>query len=81
VALSSNVSMLLVVLQALFVTRGQLRTHRTLGVFAAAYGGLVFLMGLVVSVAAPAARVHAGSMTTEQASLVALYNLTAPAPV
>ena len=68
--------MLLIVTQASLVASGRVAAHRRFGVAVGSYGIGVLLVGLLVSVAAPIARVHAGQMKPAQAALVALFNLT-----
>jgi hypothetical protein len=71
-----SIWVLVLVAQAAVVVAGNVRLHRQLGNAAMAYGALVFLVGLVVSVGAPALRVRAGQFPLEVGGLVVLYNLT-----
>jgi len=64
------------VAQAAAVAAGNIRLHRRLGVAGMSYGALVFLIGLLVSVGAPAARVRSGLYGLEVGGIVTLYNLT-----
>jgi hypothetical protein len=66
---------LILVAQAAVVARGHVRMHRQIGTVALAYGALVFAVGLVVSVGAPALRVRAGQFPIEVGGVVVLYNL------
>src|SRR5262249_41055094 len=50
--------------------------HRRVGQVGIAYGALVLLMGLVVSVAMPVIRVHANQLPPDRGAMVVLYNLT-----
>jgi len=68
--------MLLLLVQSILATRGAVRAHRALGAAGMGYGAVVLCVGAWVSVAAPAARVHAGQLALEIAGLVVLYNLT-----
>jgi hypothetical protein len=65
----------LLALQASLAASGRIALHRRIGGFGAAYGALLFCVGLVVSVGAPALRVRAGQQTTDAAAMVVLYNL------
>jgi hypothetical protein len=71
-----SVWVLILVAQAAVVVRGHLRLHRQLGTVGMIYGALVFAVGLVVSVGAPALRVRAGQFPIELGGIVVLYNLT-----
>jgi len=67
---------LVLVAQACVVAAGNVRLHRRIGTWAMIYGGIVFAVGLAVSVGAPAVRVRAGQFPLEVGGLVVLYNLT-----
>jgi hypothetical protein len=67
---------LVLVAQAAAVVRGRIRLHRQLGALGMAYGVLVFGVGLLVSVGAPALRVRDGQFPLDVGGLVVLYNLT-----
>jgi len=67
---------LILVAQAAVVARGHVRMHRRLGAVAMIYGALVFAVGLLVSVGAPALRVRAGQFPLDVGGIVVLYNLT-----
>ena len=57
----------LLVSQAVLAARGKIATHRRVGTFGIYYAALVWLIGLVVSFAAPAAHVRAGEWTFDRA--------------
>ena len=57
-------------------SRGTCRLHRQLGNAGMIYGALVFAVGLLVSVGAPALRVRAAFYPLEVGGVIALYNLT-----
>ena len=61
--------------QAAAVAAGRVRLHRRLGTAGMIYGALVFSVGLVVSVGAPALRVRAGNYPLEVGGVIVLYNL------
>jgi hypothetical protein len=67
---------LILVAQAAVVAAGNVRLHRRLGVLGMVYGALVFLVGLLVSIGAPALRVRDGEFPLEVGGIVVLYNLT-----
>jgi hypothetical protein len=67
---------LILVAQAAVVAAGNVRLHRRLGALGMAYGALVFLVGLLVSVGAPALRVRDGQFPLDVGGIVVLYNLT-----
>ncbi|HUQ53572.1 MAG TPA: hypothetical protein VM692_15200 [Gammaproteobacteria bacterium] len=67
---------LVLVAQASAVAGGRVELHRRLGTAGMFYGGLVFAVGLLVSVGAPAFRVRAGQFPLETGGLVVIYNLT-----
>jgi hypothetical protein len=67
---------LLLVAQAGVVVAGNVRLHKQLGAAGMLYGALVFLIGLLVSVGAPALRVRDGLYSLEVGGIVTLYNLT-----
>jgi hypothetical protein len=66
---------LLLVAQAALVTAGRLRLHRKLGTAGMIYGAFVFVVGILVSVGAPALRVRAGEFSVEVGGMVAIYSL------
>jgi hypothetical protein len=68
--------LILLVTQASLIATGRARTHRRVGHVGIAYGALVLLMGLIISVAMPVIRVHANQLPPDRAGLVVLYNLT-----
>jgi hypothetical protein len=68
--------LLILTLQASLVARGRVAWHRRVGRAGAAYGTLVFCIGVAVSVGAPAAHVVAGQQPIDRASIVVIYNLT-----
>jgi hypothetical protein len=67
---------LLLVAQAAVVVAGNVRLHRQIGTAGMIYGALVFAVGLLVSVGAPALRVRSGFYPLEVGGVIALYNLT-----
>jgi hypothetical protein len=67
---------LVLVAQAAAVVGGHVPLHRRLGTVGMTYGALVFAVGLLVSVGAPALRVRDGQFPLEVGGLVVLYNLT-----
>jgi hypothetical protein len=66
---------LLLIAQAGVVVAGNVALHRRLGNAGMAYGALVFAVGLLVSIGAPAMRVGAAQFPLETGGLVVLYNL------
>jgi hypothetical protein len=71
-----SVWVLVLVAQAFTVVAGRVALHRRLGTVGMAYGAAVFVVGLLVSVGAPALRVRAGQLPLEVGGRVVLYNLT-----
>ncbi|HEX7237316.1 MAG TPA: hypothetical protein VF405_10170 [Gammaproteobacteria bacterium] len=67
---------LVLVAQAAVVAAGNVPLHKRLGTVGMAYGALVFMVGLLVSVGAPVVRVRAAFYPLEVGGIVALYNLT-----
>jgi hypothetical protein len=67
---------LVLVAQAAVVVAGHVRLHRRLGAAGMLYGALVFCVGLLVSVGAPALRVRADFYSLDVGGIVVLYNLT-----
>lgn len=65
----------ILVAQAAAVVAGHVRLHRRLGTGGMVYGALVFGVGLLVSIGAPALRVRDGQFPLEVGGLVVLYNL------
>jgi hypothetical protein len=70
-----SVWVLLLVAQAATVAAGHVAVHRRLGTVGMVYGALVFVVGLLVSVGAPALRVREGQFPLEAGGIVVLYNL------
>jgi hypothetical protein len=66
---------LLLVSQAALVATGRVRLHREIGTLGMLYGALVFLVGVMVSILAPALRVRAGNFPIEVGGMVAIYSL------
>ena len=66
----------LLIAQAAAIAQGRVSQHRRIGLAGAAYGALVLLLGVVVSIAAPVIRLRAGQMPAGIAERVVLYNLT-----
>ncbi len=66
---------LVLVAQAVAVVAGRVRLHRLLGNAGMVYGALVFAVGLLVSIGAPALRVRAGQFPLDVGGVVVLYNL------
>jgi hypothetical protein len=71
-----SIWVLVLVAQAAVIVAGNVRLHRRLGMAGMLYGGLVFGVGLLVSVGAPAFRVRAGQFSLEEGGRAVLYNLT-----
>ena len=67
---------LVLLVQAAVVVAGNVRLHRQVGNAGMIYGALVFSVGLLVSVGAPALRVRAAFYPLEVGGVIALYNLT-----
>ena len=57
----------LLVTQAVLAARGKIAAHRALGRFGIGYGALVWIVGLIVSIALPVIHVHAGEWTVDRA--------------
>ena len=68
--------MFLLLAQSLAISFSNVQFHRRLGVAGMSYAVLVFLLGLVVSVAVPVAGATAGNFPIEIAGLVAVYLIT-----
>jgi hypothetical protein len=66
---------LLLVAQAALVVTGRVRLHRRIGAVGMLYGALVFFVGVLVSIVAPALRVRAGNFPIEVGGMVAIYSL------
>jgi hypothetical protein len=66
---------LLLIAQAALAAAGRVRLHQQIGAAGLAYGALVFLVGVLVSIGAPALRVRAGDFPVEVGAVVALYSL------
>jgi hypothetical protein len=71
-----SIWVLLLVAQAAVVVAGNVRLHRRIGNVGMLYGAVVFAIGLLVSIGAPALRVRAAFYPLEVGGVVALYNLT-----
>jgi hypothetical protein len=56
----------LLIAQTLLAARGEIATHRRVGNFGIAYGALVWILGLIVSVAMPVINVRSGLWRVEQ---------------
>jgi hypothetical protein len=67
---------LVLLAQAAVVVTGNVRLHRRLGTAGMIYGAVVFAVGLVVSVGAPALRVRSGFYSLDVGGIIVLYNLT-----
>jgi hypothetical protein len=50
----------LLIAQTVLAARGEIATHRRVGNFGIAYGALVWILGLIVSIAIPVIDVHSG---------------------
>ena len=70
-----SVWVLLLVAQAAAVVTGRIRAHRRLGLVGMGYGAVVFAIGLLVSIGAPALRVRDGQFPLDVGGLIVLYNL------
>jgi hypothetical protein len=57
----------LLIAQSVLAARGRIAAHKRVGRFGIAYGAVVWLLGIVVSVAMPVINVHAGLWTTARA--------------
>ena len=66
---------LLLMAQAALASAGRVRLHRQIGVAGMAYGAFVFLIGVMVSIGAPALRVRAGDFPVEVGGMVAILSL------
>jgi hypothetical protein len=71
-----SIWVLVLVAQAAVVVAGNVCLHRRLGTAGMLYGALVFSVGLLVSVGAPALRVRANFYSLDVGGIVVLYNLT-----
>jgi hypothetical protein len=58
----------LLIVQAMLAARGRIRAHRALGNVGIGYGAIVWLMGILVSFAAPVMHVNAGEWTIDEAA-------------
>lgn len=58
----------LLIMQSVLAARGQIALHRRVGNFGIAYGVLVLVLGLIVSVVVPAIHVRAGEWTMDRAA-------------
>jgi hypothetical protein len=70
-----TVWVLVLVAQAAAVAAGNVPLHRRLGAAGMSYGAVVFAVGLLVSIGAPALRVRVGDYSLEVGGVVVLYNL------
>ena len=75
-AIVFSIWVLVLLAQAAVVVAGNIRLHRQLGTAGMIYGVLVFAVGLLVSVGAPALRVRSGFYPLEVGGIIVLYNLT-----
>jgi hypothetical protein len=66
---------LLLIAQAALASAGNVRLHRQVGVAGMTYGAFVFLIGVMVSIVAPALRVRAGDFPLEVGGMVAILSL------
>ena len=66
----------LLLIQSLAISLGNTRFHRRFGIARMAYAVLVFLLGLIVSIAVPVAGATAGDFPSKIAGLVAVYSIT-----
>jgi hypothetical protein len=66
---------LMLVAQAALATTGQAHLHRQIGSAGMFYGAFVFLIGVLVSIGAPALRVRAGDFPVEVGGMVAILSL------
>ena len=57
----------LLIAQTVLAARGDIAPHRRVGKFGIAYGGLVWVLGLIVAIAMPVTNVHSGLWTIERA--------------
>jgi hypothetical protein len=57
----------LLLAQVVLAARGDIATHKRVGQFGIAYGALVWVLGLIVSIAMPVINVHAGLWPTARA--------------
>jgi hypothetical protein len=71
-----SIWVLVLLAQAAVVVAGNIRLHRQIGTAAMIYGSLVFTVGLLVSIGAPALRVRSGFYPLEVGGVIVLYNLT-----
>jgi len=71
-----SIWVLVLLAQAAVVVAGHVRLHRQLGIVGMAYGAVVLVVGLLVSVGAPALRVRSGFYPLEVGGVIVLYNLT-----
>jgi hypothetical protein len=60
--------MILLIAQVVFAARGHLTAHRKLGSIGIVYGGVVLIMGLIVTFAAPVLHVRAGDWSIDRAA-------------
>ena len=56
----------LLIAQTVLAARGEIATHRRVGNFGIAYGALVWILGLIVSIAMPVINVHSGLWPAER---------------
>jgi hypothetical protein len=66
---------LLLIAQAALATAGRVHWHRQIGAAGMVYGVIVFLVGIMVSIGAPALRVRAGDLPVEVGGRVAIPSL------
>jgi hypothetical protein len=60
--------MILLIAQVIFAARGHLTTHRKVGSIGIVYGGVVLIMGLIVTFAAPVLHVRADEWSIDRAA-------------
>lgn len=70
-----TVWVLVLLAQAAVVAVGNVQWHRRLGLAGMLYGAFVFIVGLLVSIGAPALRVRAGFYSLDVGGVIVLYNL------
>jgi uncharacterized membrane protein YhaH (DUF805 family) len=58
----------LLVCQAVLAARGKIALHRRVGTFGIAYGALIWIVGMIVTFAAPALHVRAGEWDLDRAA-------------
>ncbi|MDX1563450.1 MAG: hypothetical protein R3305_11015, partial [Gammaproteobacteria bacterium] len=61
--------MALLIVQTTLAARGKIKTHRSVGNIGIAYGTVIWIMGVIVSFAAPAIRVTSGAWSVDEAAI------------